>query len=85
MSALQAHPATCHPAGGRHAKLRCVLPHGGQFASLADEAAHEANTGKSRAELVAAMGEVTKGLARFAHIPKAPAVHPLSTNEGPPS
>lgn len=71
MSALQARilrPATPQEVATR---LFEVLPHGPrQFASLADEAAHEANAGKSRAELVGAMGAVTMGLARFAHIPK---------------
>lgn len=71
MSALQARilrPATPQEVATR---LFDVLPDGPrQFASLADEAAHEENAGRSRAELVAAMGEVTKGLARFAHIPK---------------
>lgn len=73
LSALQARilrPATPREVATR---LYDVLPDGPrQFAAIADEEATAANAGRSRAELVAAMGEVTKGLARFAHIPKPP-------------
>lgn len=73
MSALQARilrPATPQEVASR---LYDVFPDGPrQFAAVADEEATVANAGKTRAELVAGMGEVTKGLARFAHIPKPP-------------
>ena len=71
MSALQARilrPATPQEVASR---LFTVLPEGPrQFANLADEAAALDNVAKPRAEMVAAMGDVTIGLARFAHIPK---------------
>jgi short-subunit dehydrogenase len=73
LSALQARilqPATPEEVAAR---LFTVLPHGPrQYSNLADEAAAQENSSKSRAEAVQAIGAVTTGLARFAHLPKPP-------------
>ena len=73
LSALQARilqPATPEEVAAR---LFTVLPHGPrQYSNLADEAAAQENSSKSRAEAVQTIGAVTTGLARFAHLPKPP-------------
>jgi len=73
VSALQARilqPATSEEVAAR---LFSVLGHGPrQYSNLADQAAAEEAASKPRAEVVRAMGDVTIGLARFAHLPKPP-------------
>jgi short-subunit dehydrogenase len=73
LSALQARilqPATPEEVAAR---LFAVLRHGPrQYSNLADEAAVQEAASKPRAEVVQAMGAVTVGLARFAHLPKPP-------------
>lgn len=73
LSALQARilqPATTDDVAAR---LFTVLPHGPrQYANLLDEAAALEAATKPRADVVLAMGAVTTGLARFAHLPKPP-------------
>ncbi len=80
LSALQARilqPATPEEVAAR---LFTVLPHGPrQYSNLADEAAAQENSSKSRAEAVQAIGAVTTGSGPV----RSPAQTPWTTAASP--